>query len=324
MKALVTGATGFVGSHLLEALVKRGDTVIALARRPDQHDALKAIGATPVPGSLENDRALANALSGVDTVYHVAGATTARNEAEFFATNEGGTRRLLEAARAAAPNLRRFVYVSTQAALGPSPRDAALTEDAQCRPLTPYGRSKLAGELAVRGSVLPWSVVRPPAVYGPRDKEFLKLFRLAKRGLAPVFGAGTQQLSLVSVIDLVDALVLAGTHDAATRQIFHAAHPEIVLSRDVSRAAGAAIGTSPVLIPVPGFVAAAIAGVVGRVASMMGQSTIISSERVAEFLAPSWLMNVSKAQRLLGWTAKISMQDGMRATGSWYREHGWI
>ena len=176
----------------------------------------------------------------------------------------------------------------------------------------------------MRGSDLPWSVVRPPAVYGPRDKEFLKLFQLAKRGLAPVLGAGTQQLSLVSVSDLVQAVILAGTHEAAARQIFHAAHPEVVLSRDVSRAAGAAIGKSPLLIPVPGFVAAAIAGVVGRAASLMGQSTIISGERIAEFLAPAWVLNVSKAQRLLGWTAKVAMQDGMRATGSWYREHGWV
>ena len=324
MKVLVTGATGFVGSHLVEALAARGDTVLAMARRPDQHDALKKAGATPMPGSLENERSLVTALKDVDVVYHVAGATSARDEAAFFAINEGGTRRVLESIRQAAPGLRRVVYVSTQAALGPSPRDVALSESAECRPLTPYGRSKLAGELAVRGSDLPWSVIRPPAVYGPRDKEFLKLFRIAKRGIAPVFGAGTQQLSLVHVRDLVEAIVLAGTHDAALRQIFHAAHPETVLSRDVARAAGAALGGSPVLLPIPGAVAAAAAAVIGRVVSLAGQSTILSSERVAEFLAPSWLLDVAKADRLLGWRAKTPMVDGIRETGAWYREQKWV
>ncbi len=324
MKSLVTGATGFVGSHLAEALVARGDTVVALARRPDQHAALARLGATPISGSLESPRTLAAALAGVQTVYHVAGATFARGEAEFFAVNEGGTRRLLDAVREAAPRLTRFVYVSSQAALGPSAAGKPFTEDAECRPVTAYGRSKLAGELAVRASGLPWSVVRPPAVYGPRDRAFLQLFRIVRRGIAPVFGAGTQELSLVYVADLAAAIVQAGTHPAAERQVFHAAHREVVLSREVSRAAGLAIGSSPIVVPVPGLLASAIAGVVGRAAAAMGWYTPLNADRMAEFLAPSWLLDATKAERMLGWTARRGMAEGMGLTGAWYREQGWI
>lgn len=324
MKAFVTGATGFVGSHLVEALVARGDTVVALARRPDQHDALRQAGVTPVAGTLENERALQAALADAEIIYHVAGATSARDEAEFFAINEGGTRRLLETARRVTPSLQRFVYISSQAALGPSTRDVRLREDAECRPVTSYGRSKLAGELAVRGSGLPWSVVRPPSVYGPRDKEFLQLFRIVRRGIAPVFGSGDQQLSLVYIRDLVDAIVLAGTHGSAVGEIFHAAHGDIVLSRDVARSAGAALGTSPLLIPVPGMIASGIVGVIGRAAAMTGRKTVLNSDRMAEFLAPSWLLDVSKAERLLGWTARHAMMESMRTTGAWYREKGWL
>lgn len=324
MPSFITGATGFVGSHLAEALVARGDSVVALARREDQHLALTAIGARPVPGSLENDRALSAALAGVDTVYHVAGATAARDEAEYFAVNEGGTRRLLDAVRRSAPGVRRFVYVSSQSALGPSRQGTPLGEDAECHPITSYGRSKLAGELAVRGSELPWVVVRPSAVYGPRDKEFLKLFRIVRRGIAPVFGTGTQELSLAYIADLVAAVVLAGTEDAAAHQIFHVAHAEVVLSRDVARAAGAAVGTAPILIPVPGIAARLTVGAVGRAAAMFGQRTVLNSERVAEFLAPSWLLDVTKIERLLGWKAQYTVRDGMAATGAWYREHKWL
>lgn len=324
MKAFITGATGFVGSHLVEALVARGDTVTALARRPDQHQALQKAGATPVSGSLENERSLEAALSGVDTVYHVAGITSGRDEAEFFAVNEGGTRRLLDAVRRAAPGLRRFVYISSQAALGPSTRDQPAREDAECRPLTPYGRSKLAGELAVRGAGVPWTIVRPPSVYGPRDKEFLKLFQLTRLGVAPVFGSGAQQLSLVYIADLVEAIALAGSLEAGAGQIFHAGHAEVVLSREVARAAGAALGRSPVLIPVPGALASGIVGIVGRAAALAGRRTVLTSERIAEFLAPSWLLDSGKADRVLGWKAKQQMVEGMKMTGAWYREHKWV
>ena len=324
MRALVTGATGFVGSHLAEALTARGDTVLALARRDSAHAGLKALGVTPVSGSLENERSLDAALDGVEVVYHVAGLTAARSEAEFFAVNEGGTRRLLEAVRRAAPALVRFVYVSSQAALGPSPRGIALTEDAECRPVTAYGRSKLAGELAVRGAGLPWSVVRPPAVYGPRDREFLRLFRIAQHGIAPVFGAGAQTLSLVYVEDLAPAIALAGTHEAARGQILHAAHAEVVTSRDVARAAGAALGRSTVVLPVPGFAARPIVWAIGRAAAVTGRRTVVDTDKLAEFLAPSWVLSVAKAERQLGWTAGVALAEGMARTAAWYRKEGWL
>ena len=323
MKVFLTGATGFVGSHLAEALVRQGHTVTALARRPDQHENLKQIGVTPASGSLENARALTAALAGVDVIYHVAGATSARNEAEFFAVNEGGTRRLLDAAHQAAPRAR-FVYISSQAAIGPSKSGVPSNEDVEARPLTPYGRSKLAGELAVRGSELAWTIVRPSSVYGPRDREFFKLFQLAKRGLAPVFGSGAQEVSIIHVSDLVALTLAAAGSERGIRQIFHAAHSEGVLSRDVAKATGAAQGKSPVVIPVPGLLAAGVVGVISRLAGLVGQTTVLSPERLDEFMAPSWLLDVSKAQRSLGWRATITMQEGMQLTAQWYRENGWL
>jgi nucleoside-diphosphate-sugar epimerase len=324
VRVLVTGATGFVGSHLAEALVARGHTVVALARRPESHTALERLGATPAPGSLEDAGSLDGALEGVAAVFHLAGLTAAGSEAEYLAVNEGGTRRLLQAVERRAPNLSRFVLVSSQAALGPSPRGARLDEDAECRPVTAYGRSKLAAERVVRGSSIPWTIVRPPPVYGPRDREFLRLFRIVRHGIAPVFGTGSQELSLVYVTDLAEAIVRTLELPTAARRIYHAAHQEIVLSRDVARAAGRAIGRRPLLLPVPALLATPIVAAMGRAAAASGRRTVVSTDKMAEFLAPSWLLAVERAERELGWTARTGITEGMALTADWYRREGWL
>lgn len=323
MKAFVTGATGFVGGHLVETLAARGDTVLALARRPETHADLTARGATPVPGSLDHLDTLGPALAGVDVVYHLAGLTAARDEAEFLAVNEGGTRGLIETLARVAP-AARFVYVSSQAALGPSPRGTPLGEDAACRPVTAYGRSKLAGEQATRAGALAWTIVRPSAVYGPRDREFLRLFEIVRWGVAPVFGDGTQELSMVFAPELAGAIAEAGTRPGAAGEVIHLAHREVVHSREVALAAGLALGRSPFVLPVPGVVAAPIVSLIGRAAAAAGRRTVVNAEKMAEFLAPSWLLDTGKAERVLGWTATVALDEGMRRTAAWYREHGWL
>jgi len=323
VKAFVTGATGFVGGHVADVLKARGDAVVALARRPEAARALAERGMTSVSGSLEDERTLRTALVGVEVVYHVAGLIAARNAAEFHAVNEAGTVRLLGAARDVCP-AARFVYISSQAALGPSPPGTSLDESAECRPVTDYGRSKLAGERAVMTGPLAWSIVRPPSVYGPRDREFLKLFRIARWGLAPVFGAGSQELSLIYVDDLARAIALAGAHPAAARQVFHAAHAEVVLSRDVARAAGRALGKDPVVVPVPGLLATPVVTLIGWAAAAAGRPGVLSADKMAEFLAPSWRLAVTKAERLMSWRADVALADGFARTAAWYRANRWL
>ncbi len=322
MIALVTGGTGFVGSHLVESLGQRGDAVRALYRRPEAKAALEASGAEPVLGALDDAAALARALEGVDVVYHVAGLTSG-TEAELMAVNAGATQSLLQLCGAATLP-PRFVYVSSQAALGPSRQDERLAENAPCRPLTPYGRSKLAGETAVKESRVRWTVVRPPAVYGPRDREFLRLFRIAKSGVAPVFGMGRQQLSMVYVADLADAIARAGREDCAVGQVYHAAHPEVVTAAGVAREAGAALGRRPVILPLPAAIAAPIVSAIGWAAERAGRRTVVNGAKMAEFLAPAWLLDSGKAARELGWQPAWPLARGFAETAGWYRRHGWL
>jgi 2-alkyl-3-oxoalkanoate reductase len=323
----VTGSSGFVGSHLASALVARGDEVFGLVRRPEQAAFLEVLGAKVATGSLEDSASLAAALAGVDVVYHLAGLTAAGSEQEFLDVNEGGTRRLMDAVRATVPGLRRFVHVSSIAAVGPTGYGGRLTEETVCRPLTAYGRSKLAGEMAVRAAAgLRWTIVRPPVVYGPRDRELLRLFRIARRGFAPVFGMGRQELSLVYVTDLVEGIVRAGVEAAALGQTYHLAHPEVVRSRDLARQVGRAArdGRAPLIVPVPAALAAPIVRVIGRAAAAAGRRTVVSEDKLAEFLAPAWVTSVEKAERELGWRAPHDFKRGIEETAAWYRAEGWL
>ncbi len=325
MRILVTGATGFVGSHLAAALVARGDEVYCLARRPEQAAFLTSLGALVAPGSLEDTASLEAALPGVDLVYHLAGLTAAGSEREFHEVNEGGTQRLIDAIRATLPTLRRFVHVSSIAAVGPTGFGGRLTEETPCRPLTAYGRSKLAGEMVVRRAPgLPWTVVRPPVVYGPRDREMLRLFRIARWGVAPVFGMGRQELSLVYVTDLVEGIVRAGLEATALGQTYHLAHPEVVSSRDLVSEIGRAVrgGRAPLILPVPASVAAPIVRAIGRAAAAAGRRTVVSEDKLAEFLAPAWGTSVEKAERELGWRPPHDLKRGVAETTAWCRAEG--
>ncbi len=325
MRALVTGATGFVGGHVVEALAARGDAVTVLARSAARAAPLARFGVTVALGTLDDPPALAAAVGGAEVVYHLAGATAAATLADYLRVNADGTRRLLAAVRTSAPHLARFVYVSSQAALGPSPAGARLAEDAPCRPVTPYGRSKLAGEEAVRGAAgIPWTIVRPPAVYGPGDREFLTMFKMAQRGLAPVFGGGSQQLSLVCAPDLADAIVRAGTTTAAAGRTYHAAHPEAVTTRELVLAIGRALGRTPAILPIPGAVATPIVAAIGAVAAARGKPSVLNRDKMAEFLAPAWLLDAGAAERDLGWRARLDVAEGTRMTAAWYRREGWL
>jgi dihydroflavonol-4-reductase len=306
VKVFVTGATGFVGSHLAAALVERGDDVT---------------------WTLEDAAGFADALREVDVVYHVAGLTAAPSERAFLEVNAEGTRRLIGAAVVAAPGLQRLVYVSSIAAVGPVPHGTLLTEDTPARPVTAYGRSKLAGEDATRRSQgLPWTIVRPGVVYGPRDRELLRMFRIARYGAVPVFGRGRQEVSLVHVADLVAAILRAGAEPGAVAQTYHIAHPTALSQRELAGAIGRAVngGRAPLVIPVPAALAAPIVRVIGRAATAAGRRTVVSGDKLAEFLAPSFATSVEKAARELGWRATIESGAGLAATAAWYRGEGWL
>ncbi|HEX5940289.1 MAG TPA: NAD-dependent epimerase/dehydratase family protein, partial [Dehalococcoidia bacterium] len=261
-RCLVTGGTGFVGSHLVDGLLKKRQAVTCTIRPTSDTRWLKGIGAQLVPCRLDNPDDLAKALVGVNTVYHVAGAIAARNADEFMATNAGLTRSLIDACSLLAEP-PRFVYISSLAAAGPSRPGEPRTETMPETPVSDYGRSKLAAEEIVRGysDRLETVIIRPPVVYGPRDPAMLSVFKLAKSPLRPGVGSD-RPLSLVYVDDLVLGIVLAGDSTVAAGGTYFMAHPEPLTTRQLGDMLAGILGSRGITIPVPDLAvkAAAAAG----------------------------------------------------------------
>jgi nucleoside-diphosphate-sugar epimerase len=322
MRALVTGATGFVGSHLVEALQNSSIAVTGLARSASKAADLARQGVRVVSGDLHDTAGLELAVRDQDVVYHVAGVVAARDEAEFLRFNRDGTRNLLAAVERQGG--RRFVLVSSLAAGGPAPRGAPLTGTEPPHPVTAYGRSKLAAEQIVRSSSLPWSIVRPPIVYGPRDREVLKVFRLARLGLAPVFGAGDQELSAVHAADLAQALIAVAGAATTIEGTYQACHPQVFTSGELGQAVGAAMGRSVVSLRVPQTVGRVLLAITEASARLTRQVTILTTDKANEFFQPAWTGDPSLLTRDTGWRARYDLSSGLADTYQWYRKAGWL
>jgi nucleoside-diphosphate-sugar epimerase len=274
-----------------------------------------------IRGDLDDPEALTRASEGVDVIYHVAGLVMARDEQEFHAVNADGTRRLLEAA---APFGPRVVLVSSLAAAGPTAPGRPLVGTEPPRPVTAYGRSKLAAEAIVRSGPLPWAIIRPPAVYGPRDREMFRVFRAARLGVAPVFGAGDQELSLVFGPDLAGAIVAVGHAAGAVGGTFYAAHPEVTTSERLVRRVAAGFGREVRVLRIPLVVGRAMLAVTGAAARLANRATILTADKGNELFQPAWTCDPAPLTEVTGWQAGHGLDAGIAASIAWYREAGWL
>ena len=326
MKALVTGATGFVGSHLVERLLAGGMEVVCLLRRTSDPAWLAGLPVEKRTAALEEPDALRQAVAGCDYVFHVAGLTRARTARQYLAVNAEGTRRLVEAVADRAPSVRRFVYVSSLAAVGPNPSAEPLDEAAQPHPIDAYGRSKLAGERIVLAAAdrLPVTIVRPPAVYGPRDRNVLPLFRAARRlGRVPIVGKASKQATFVHAADLARGIALAAASPAAVGKTYFLGSGTYTMA-DVVAAVAATLGIRPRRLAIPALLAR-LAGEIGELKwALTGRSQIVSRRKVRDMLQPRWTCSWARARDELGYREQVGLADGMRQTADWYADRGWL
>lgn len=325
MKALVTGATGFIGRHLVESLMGCGYEIVCLVRDVRRMPPKIAERVQVVRGDLDSWNAVRLALHGVDVVFHLAGLTKATSAAEFFKVNYLGTRRLVAAALERPHTPRRFVLLSSLAAMGPCTRGSCHTETSECRPLTPYGRSKLAGEEAVRAASdrMPYTILRPPAVFGPGDRENLVFFKLARMGIIPVV-AGGGLLSVVYVRDLVRAIVAAGSAEAAAGETLLVAYPAVFSWLDLATSIREAVNPRARIIQVPRRVVAFAGHLVAAAARTLGKAIIFDENKARDFIQDAWTCSTERAARILGFQCEVDLRTGMRETASWYRQAGWL
>ncbi|RKY62010.1 MAG: hypothetical protein DRP96_01410 [Candidatus Neomarinimicrobiota bacterium] len=324
MNVLVTGATGFIGKHLIPSLLEKSFSVHALARPTSRRPASFSDRVTWCEGNLSNPDSLKKACRNMDTVIHLAGIVKAGKAAEYFAVNYEGTQNLL---KAAAPSVR-LILISSQAAVGPTTAAHPLDEEAPPRPVSAYGRSKLAAEKAVIESdkSIRYTIIRPPVVYGPEDRESLSIFKLARYHLRPQIGFGKSFVNAIYVKDLVAFILACLQEPRAERQIFHindgidngySYHELIQTAAEVLQT-----WTAPVFIPK--IVLKGLAVINAFIADLFGRTSMFNPDKYHELTAPAWLLSAQKARRIVGFRAENSLSEGFTKTIRWYLSKGWL
>jgi nucleoside-diphosphate-sugar epimerase len=326
MKTLVTGATGFIGSHLVEHLLARNHSVRCLVRRTSDLSWLQGLDVEYVYGDLFDENALRTAVTGVDYVYHSAGITNAKKKEEYFRGNAVGTGNILRAVTSHNPRLHRFVHVSSQTAVGPSPTKTPITEDAPPHPITTYGKSKWEAErecLAVVNRI-PLTIVRPPVVFGPRDKDVFEFFNTTNKGLQPIVGMSEKFVSMIHVSDLVRGFVMAGESDAAAGRTYFITSSRVYGWKEIGDETRRALGRSALRFRLPEAGVFAVAACAELLASFSTEPALINFEKARDMVQDYWTCDASRAKIDFGFEQQISLSDGISSTIHWYRQHKWL
>lgn len=310
--AALTGGTGFLGRHVVRALVGAGWRVRLLARRDPFHPQLADLSVEVVLGDLDDVGALDRLVDGADAVIHAAGAIKARNPAQFVRVNAEGSARLAARLAATAPRAR-FVLVSSLAARAPE--------------LSPYAATKRAGEAhaTTAASGASWVVLRPAAIYGPWDRETLVLFRLARGPIVPLFQRAGARLCLIHAEDAAAAIAaLAG--DGPSGVILELADDRLegYAYTDILAAAARALGSNPRPVRLPSWTLAAAGLVSGSFARLRGRATMLTPGKVKEMLYEDWSSDPDRQPPRALWAPRIGLDEGFAATAAWYRRAGWL
>lgn len=323
---LVTGGTGFVGSHLVELLVSRGHEVTCLVRDPGNLRWLKGQQVHLAQGDCGDRDSLTAAVRNAVTVYHVAGLTKAAHRRDYYEVNHVGTRNLLDACAHHGPNLQKFVLVSSLAAAGPAQAGRPVKATDTPHPVSDYGRSKLlAEEEALKfKDRFPVVILRPSAVYGPRDADVYELFRWAAKGYILDMSGRERFLNWCYVKDLAEALLAAGERSVPSGSIYFVAEDRIHSMTGFQKALQESGGVFAKVIKVPVW-AGYLIGLASEAAGLLsGKATIINRQKVREAAQQYWTCDLDTIRADLGFRAAMPLEQGLAATWKWYREIGWI
>ena len=327
MKVLLTGANGFVGSHVLDCLrAKSLSTAILLRETSNQRFIEPHLPHVEVRLGCINDlESLTRALHDVTHVIHCAGLTRVRRVEEFYEGNHLGTRRVVEAVNRQGNQIRRLVHISSLAASGPAPRRQPAREDDAPHPISDYGKSKLAGELEVQNHCqTEFVVLRPPAVYGPRDEAFLQLFKAIHWRVLPKFLGGVKAMSFVFVKDLAEAVVTCLTHPAAAGKTYFTAARAAVAPHDFAKVIAEQVGIRVLTLPLPTAMLWSVCVVQEAFAKLTRKPSILNRQKYAELSAPGWVCDPTRLREETGFDCATPPKEGIAQTIAWYRQHGWL
>lgn len=324
-KVLVTGASGFVGGHIVDALLEEdGFEVHILARRTSDLGHLRDQPIRCHYGDLLDPISLRTALEGIDTVIHSAAKIKAKNYDEFREYNVRGTCNLLQAAIDAG-RCRSFILVSTQAAASPSRDGLCVSEEHHALPISDYGRSKLESERVALSHQREIRVIvlRPVAVYGPRDRETLKYIRLVNAGIALKPGLKTTRVSLIYVKDLAaicPKLLCDGFRSGSVYYLSDGVTHDL---KEVLKTISQTLNRNFVYLPVPSWVALFFCAMNDALHLLPVSAELVSLDKIRE-MTQSWVCSIDKARKELGFTPRYSLSLGMQETIDWYRRNNWL
>jgi len=328
VKVLITGATGFIGSHLADKLLEKGYTVIATIRKTSNLQWLVDKPIQLIEASLDDKAKLRHIVKDVDYVYNVAGVIAAKSYEDFLRANRDGTRNLIEAVYEANPNIKRFVQISSQAVAGPTASlDAPVKESDECHPITSYGKSKKEGEDVVLSykDKLPITIVRPPSVYGPRDPAIRDIFRIGKMGLGPLMGFNDKYVSLIHCEDLVRGIILAGESEKSIGEIYFITSKEFYNWPRIMEVLKIALGKKLFLkIRIPQPLVLGAGGISEFFGNFSKKPPVFDKEKALDFIQDYWICSPEKAKKDLGFESQIELQDGFNETAKWYIDNKWI
>ncbi len=326
MKILLTGASGFIGRNLALKLSSLGHRVKCLVRNPGKSEWMSGDPLLEaVVGDVKSFESLIPHVVSVEVVIHLAGLTKARSREEFILVNGVGTGNLARAVSENGKNAVKFLYVSSLAVAGPRGSDNPAVEDDPPSPITNYGESKLLGERLLLDEIgaIPWTIVRPPIVYGPHDRDFFVYFKMAHHGFVPLVGRGNLDLSMIHVDDLVEGLVLAAFREESDHKVYYVSDGKVYTQEDIADLLLRVTGRGRKIHLPRGILW--IAGKMGDfLGKVTGKGALISSEKVKEAMQEGWTCSPVKIGKELGYSPGKEASSGFEETYRWYRRSGWL
>ncbi|MDD5224006.1 MAG: NAD-dependent epimerase/dehydratase family protein [bacterium] len=323
MRAFVTGGNGFLGSHLVETLVKRGYEVTCLVRKTSDLTWLKDLKIKYVYGDMGlGDQGLAEGLRNADIVFNLAGKVMALSRDEYFQVNSLAPEILAQTAVKVNPKLKRIVFTSSLAVQGPGVGREPTDELWGGKPVTWYGESKLEMEKRVLPfkNQIPITIVRPGPIYGPRDYAFLDVFKTMKNGFRIDIYGKSKILNMAYVQDIVDGIILAGEKDVASGEIFLLGDSKNYDWDEVMAILGRTLGKKGLKIPIPVPIVYLVAGISELIAKIRRKPVMLNLQKVPELIQTNWAFSVAKAQKLLGYEPKVDLAQGFELTLEWYQK----